>query len=501
MEYPAAGSAATTARSESRRPRRGAAGYSAAMELDPDRCWDRLAARDARFDGTFFVGVTSTGIYCRPVCPARTPARERCTFFAEAASAEAAGFRACRRCRPERAPGHAPVDARSRLVRRALARIEGGALDHHKVGELAAELGVGERQLRRVFTEELGVSPLAWASTRRAALARQLLADPAMPATVAAEAAGFGSVRRMREVVGPARGRAAGGGDPTVWSDARPPFDAAAIAGFLGARSVPGVEVADASGLRRLVTWRGHLGVVRVTPAKHGVAVSVPVALAGALPQLLARVRRTFDLDCRPDRVDGVLGDDPTLAPLVRSRPGTRLPAAFEPFELAVRAIVGQQVSVRAATTLAGRVAAAYGTRVPAVDGLDTVFPTPEALAAASIDDVARLGLPGRRAAALVGLAQAVADERVDLGDGADPEEVERALLALPGIGPWTASYVVMRGLGFPDRFPAGDLGLRKALGGCTAREAERRAEAWRPYRSYAAMVLWGSLATLGGPT
>ncbi|MCB9685192.1 MAG: DNA-3-methyladenine glycosylase 2 family protein [Alphaproteobacteria bacterium] len=466
------------------------------MTMDPERCWRALKARDPRFDGLFYVGVTSTGIYCRPTCPARTPAIERCAFWRSAAEAESHGFRACLRCRPERAPGQAPCDARTRLVRRALTRLRpdrrGG------VDGLATELGVSERHLRRVFGEELGVSPRDLLASRRVALAAWLLAETALDVEEVARASGFASARTFREAFRARTGRAPSEARrrPTCEEDAlvlrldtRPPFDAAPALAFLGARAFAGVERIDVHGWARTVRLGDRVGVVRATADERGVELRVDRELVPAAAQIVDRVRRVFDLDARTDRVDEHLGADPLLAASVTAHPGLRLPAAYDPFELAVRAVLGQQISVAAATTLAGRLVAALGTPLDR-DQPSILFPSPATLAGA-MDTLRGIGLTGRRAESLANLARAVDEERVDLDDGADPEEVHRQLVALPGIGPWTASTIVMRGLGWPDAFPAGDLVLQRRLGVSDPRAALARAEAWRPWRAYAALHLW----------
>ena len=453
--------------------------------MDATTCYRALTARDARFDGVFFVGVETTGIYCRPVCTARTPRRERCAFFASAAAAERAGFRACLRCRPELAPGRAPVDSVPRLVAAATARIEEGYLNERSVEDLATELGVAARHLRRAVHAVLGVSPAELARTRRLALAKQLLHDTDLGLTEVALAAGFGSVRRFNaaflETFGepPSRIRRARAGRAAPGLELRlgyrPPFDWARLLGFLRARAVPGVEEVGEDEYRRPGI------VVRDDAAASCLRVELAPALAGRAMAVTAKLRALFDLDARPDEIAAVLGRDRRLARSLAARPGLRLPGAFDPFEIAVRSILGQQVTVRAATTLAARLVARAG----------GAHPTPAWLAAASVDEIAGLGLPAARARALIGLGAAISSGAIRLERGADPAALITALDALPGIGPWTAQYVAMRALGWPDAFLAGDLIVRRALGDVTAAEAARRAEAWRPWRAYAVMHLW----------
>ena len=471
--------------------------------LTDDARYSALLTRDPRFDGVFFVGVSTTGIYCRPICPARTPGRTRCTFYPTPAQAEAAGFRACFRCRPELAPGNADVDAVDALVSSAAQKIAEGALNERSVDDLAVELGVSARHLRRATEARLGVSPVELAQTRRLALAKQLLQDTALSLTEIAFAAGFGSVRRFNAAFIERMGKA-----PSVLRrahvvetpqgltlrlDYRAPYAWAQILGFLAARAVPGIEVVADGTYRRNVRLEGHVGAIAIrrAPSRDSLLLTLAPALIPALMPLVAHVRRMFDLDARPDVIARVLAADPILAPLVRAQPGLRLPGAIDPFEASVRALLGQQVSVAAATTLAGRFAAKFGTPHAGGDGLERVFPTAAEVAAQSIDAIAKIGLPGARAAALHGFATALATGALKLGGELDA--FVAAAVALPGIGPWTANYLAMRALHLPDAFPAADLGIKKALD-ATPREAEGRAEAWRPFRSYAVMHLWHSL-------
>lgn len=483
--------------------------------LCADTCYRALAARDDRFDGLFFVAVKTTGIYCRPVCRARTPARDRCVFYRRAAEAEQAGFRACFRCRPELAPGGAPQDAVPRLVRRAVARIEAGALNERSVDDLAAELGVGPRHLRRAIQAELGISPVALAQSRRLALAKQLLQDSTLPITEVAYAAGFASLRRFHAAfrarfgVPPTalRRRQEGADDHVALRlDYRPPLDWEALLRFLAARAAPGVESVRDGTYRRTVAIGGRRGVIAVRPDGEGAAlrVEVSLSLAGALFPLAARLRRLFDLDARPDVIAACLGQSPVLAPLLRARPGLRVPGAMDGFEAAARAIVGQQVSVRAATTIWGRLVAALGERIETGETGETALrllaPTAEAVLGAGAGALRAVGLTAARAEALLHLSRAVAEGglRLASGPGADedPEETVRRLIALPGIGDWTANYIALRALGWPDALPAGDLVLRQALGVGSAAQVRALAEPWRPWRAYATLHLWAAAAT-----
>lgn len=476
------------------------------MELDPAACRAAAVARDPRFDGAFFVAVATTGIYCRPVCPARTPRADRCAYFRLAAQAEAAGYRACLRCRPEVAPR--PRADGDELVAAAVAAIDDGFLVGRSLPELAEALGVTDRHLRRAVTRALGVSPGALDRTRRLAVAKQLLHDSAASSTEIALAAGFGSVRRwnaafrahfattptgFRRRLG--RDRADGG--LTVRLDARPPFAGRELLAFLAARAVAGVELVDGDRYRRTVAVDDHVGwieVALVDGARPGVRLTVAPTLAPRLLAIVARVRALFDLDAEPAAVDAHLARDARLAPLVAACPGRRVPGAFDGLEVAVRTILGQQVSVAAASTLMGRLVARFGAPQPAPwPGLTHRTPTASTLAAATVDELAAIGLPRARAASLHGLARAIVDGRLRLERGAAPAATLDRLAAIPGFGPWTCDYLALRGLGWPDAFPAGDLVLRRALDVSTARAATAAAEPWRPWRGYAALHLWAA--------
>jgi AraC family transcriptional regulator of adaptative response / DNA-3-methyladenine glycosylase II len=485
--------------------------------LDPDACYRALVTHDARFDGAFFVGVRTTGVYCRPVCRARTPGRERCVFFPRAALAEQAGFRACFRCRPERAPGHASVDAVSRLVAAAASKIDEGALNDGSVDDLAASLGVGARHLRRVMQDELGLGPVELALSRRIAIARELLLGTSLPITDVAFASGFASVRRFnsayrahqRMTPSDVRRPLERAGAPSrsvirLVLDARPPFDAALAFSFLRARAVAGNEAFVGGAYLKAVALTGpndppRAGIVAIAPAKgkNALLVDVSTSLAPSLMTIASRVRRVFDTDADPALIGAHLSRDPLLAGRVRARPALRVMGAFDPFEWAVRAVLGQQVSVRAALTIAGRLVERFGIAVEsAIEGAPRrAWPDAARLASASEQAIASLGLTRVRAKTLRGLAAAVADGRVVLDRSTDPDATRSALLALPGVGPWTADYIAMRALGWPDAFPAGDLGLKKALGGVSSAACEARSERWRPWRAYAAAHLWMGLS------
>jgi AraC family transcriptional regulator, regulatory protein of adaptative response / DNA-3-methyladenine glycosylase II len=479
------------------------------MALDGDVCYRALSARDSRFDGVFFVGVKSTGIYCRPVCTAKTPGRRRCCFFENAALAERAGFRPCLRCRPELAPGFAPVDQARSVARAAAVRIQAGALsDGNGLEELASSLGLSSRQLRRSVRKELGVSPVELAQTNRLLLAKRLITETRLPMTRIAFASGFDSVRRFNSLfrshyrLTPGAMRrlspeAANDDTLRLVLAYRPPFNWESLIQFLAARAIPGVECVIDDRYLRTVAIGEHRGWLSVSPVagRHQLSVQLSTMLTPALPSILARLRSLFDLDCRPDLIASHLQRDARLRPLVKRNPGLRVPGAFDPFELAMRAILGQQVSVRGASTLAGRVADRFGESIqtPFAE-LNRIVPTAAGVADASVQQLASIGLPKARAESLRNLAAVVARGEIDLDPGADVVETVSKLRDLPGIGPWTADYIAMRALHWPDAFPHGDLGLMKAMNAKSARVLETEAENWRPWRAYAAMHLWQSL-------
>jgi AraC family transcriptional regulator of adaptative response / DNA-3-methyladenine glycosylase II len=480
-------------------------------ELDFDACYRAVSARDARFDGRFYTAVTTTRIYCRPICPARTPGARNVRFYRHAASAEAAGFRPCKRCRPELSPGDPGWDLRGDLIGRALRLIDDGGADEDGVAGLARRLHITERHLHRLFVTELGVGPLAVARTRRLLLAKQLLTETVLPVTDVAFAAGFGSVRQfnatMRETYGftPSELRATAGGltraarredaatTPTTVAGAegaqagpavlrlrlhgREPYDVEGVFTFLASRAIPGLEVADATSYSRVVPG----GTITLTPQRGHLALDVSVADTRQLARIVARCRRLLDLDADPAAIADALGRT-SLAPLVAARPGLRVPGTFDGFELAVRAVVGQQISVAGARTLLGRIVATAGART--ADG--HLFPTAAELLAAELDG---LGLTTRRIATLKELASRVDGGLIDLDGAQDPAEAVRELLAIPGIGPWTASYIALRALRDPDAWPTGDLVLDRRMAALDI--PKEHLERWRPWRAYAALHLW----------
>jgi AraC family transcriptional regulator, regulatory protein of adaptative response / DNA-3-methyladenine glycosylase II len=475
------------------------------------RALDRARiSRDPRFDGKFFIGVTSTGIYCRPICPVRSPKRSHIRYFATAAAAAEAGFRPCLRCRPEAAPGTPAWLGTSAVVRRGLRLIDHGALNEGSVDALAARLGIGPRHLHRLFVQHVGASPIVVAQTRRLHFAKRLLDETTLPMTEIALAAGFGSVRRFNATFQKTYGRTprelrkrhgAVSSDEVVLRLAfRPPYDWIQVRDFLAARAVPGVERVDARGYARTIaTDDGHAVVcVCALEGEDALELRVRGAAPAGLFQLSSAARRTFDLAADPARIAMALTQDALLAPLVKRRRGLRIPGAWDPFECAVRAVLGQQVSVAAGRTLAARLVARIGRPIAGgCDGLTHLFPSPAALAAANLDG---LGLTRARAGALHALASAVTQGALDFGGTV--EEVTARLTALPGFGAWTAEYVALRALAEPDAFPAADLVLRRMTsdGGqpMTMRALEARAEAWRPWRGYAALHLWRASTDAG---
>jgi AraC family transcriptional regulator, regulatory protein of adaptative response / DNA-3-methyladenine glycosylase II len=474
------------------------------MELDADACFRAVTARDRRFDGRFFVAVTSTHIYCRPVCPVRPPKRTNMRFYSSAAGAEAAGFRPCQRCRPERAPGLAPMDAVSRLVGAAIAGIEEHALSSAKVGELAASLGVSDRHLRRVTESELGVSPIELAQTQRLLLAKRLLGDTRLSQTEIAYASGFGSVRRFNALfksrygLSPRalRGSASAPEGVHCQLEFRPPFAWPHLLDYLRLRAIPGVEMADATHYRRTVSIDEHQGWIAVSLGKKDNALNVEISpsLVPVIGAVIARVKRLFDLGSLPTAVSELLLPDPLLGKAVRRIPGLRVAGAFDGFELAVRAILGQQVSVKSATTLAGRWAQAFGAPIATpYPELNRLTPSAQQMACVSVDDICALGIVGARGRCLSLLAAAVLEKRVVLTFAPNVEDQIEALMRLPGIGPWTAQYIAMRALHWPDAFPSGDLMLLRAANS-TQKQLQGLAEAWRPWRAYATHYLWQSL-------
>lgn len=478
------------------------------MTLDSTICYRALLARDARFDGRFFVAVSSTRIYCRPVCTVKPPRSENCRFYPSAAAAEVAGYRPCLRCRPELAPGNASVDATTRVAQAAASLIEDRTLNAEGLVAVASRLGITDRHLRRAFDAEFGVSPVEFAQTQRLLFAKRLLTDTGLPVTEIAFASGFGSLRRFNTLfkqryrLQPGQLRRHMQGEAVPVADAlnfelsfRPPYDWPAISTFLGTRAITGVEVLADACYRRTVRvvsdGNDHVGWVEIglLPKKPALGVAVSASLARVLPSVLSRIKALMDLSCNPTEVSEALGG------LAQRRPGMRVPGAFDGFEVAVRAILGQQVTVAAARTVASRFAAALGDPVDTpFRALTTVFPTAARVADTAAGLIARLGMPEVRAGTVVALARAVADGDLVLTPHADIEATLERLRALPGMGEWTAQYIAMRALAWPDAFPRTDFGVMKALGEKDARHVLEAGVAWRPWRAYAVMHLWNSL-------
>ena len=478
------------------------------MILNADQCYQAVLTRDARFDGRFFVAVKSTRIYCRPICRVKTPLRKNCTFYGHAAEAEVGGYRPCKRCRPELAPGRSLMEVSSELARATLAHIRQDFLAEHSLEELACKLGITDRHMRKVFQDEFGVSPVEYWQTQRLLLAKQLLTDSSLSVTSVALASGFRSLRRFnvalkeRYRMTPSELRKSGK-KPTVGKSAyfsfrlaySPPFDWERLLEFLSRRAIPGVEaIQDGTYFRTVRVTRQnreHTGFleVRNDPDAKMISVRLSDDLIPICATILDRVRRLFDLHADPVAINTALG------PLAEKRPGLRVPGSFNGFEMAVRAVLGQQVSVEGASTLAGRFAARFGAPISVtIKSLSNLFPTPERIAMASRNEIGKLGIFGRRAQTLIDIARAVHNGELLLEPGNRIEGTLRKLRSINGVGEWTAQYIAMRALSWPDAFPHTDLGLLKALKEKNPRKILEMTEKWRPWRAYAALHLWSSL-------
>ncbi|WP_298825207.1 Ada metal-binding domain-containing protein [uncultured Piscinibacter sp.] len=488
------------------------------MTLDPDAAYQALAARDARFDGRLFVGVTSTGVYCRPICRVRTPQRRNCRFFETPAQAEAASFRPCLKCRPEIAPGAgmpwSVMDASRTLARQAALELnmQAASGEAASLAALAGRLGVSDRHLRRIFAAEQGVTPMQYLQTRRLLLAKQLLTDTTMPVAQVALASGFRSLRRFNAAfaeqyrMSPSRLRGAADEAPrsgeapdavTLTLAYRAPFDHAALLRFVAQRAIPGIEEVDGVSIRRTL----RAGCLAEAPGwvearfeleRDRVQLRFAPALAASSARMVAAARHWLDLDASPASIDAALISLPGAA-------GIRLPGSLDALELAVRAVLGQQVSVAAARTLARRVVERFGTPLATPwPSLARQFPQPEVLAAAPLAEIAALGIVRQRAGALIALADAWPGLETLMSPATDPDDFIAALCELPGIGPWTAHYIAMRAFGWPDAFPPNDVAVLKAMharfGTASQRDAHAQAQAWRPWRAYAVLRLWNSL-------
>jgi AraC family transcriptional regulator of adaptative response / DNA-3-methyladenine glycosylase II len=498
--------------SETRQPKPSARGRLDVMELDFERCYRAAESRDQRFDGRFYTAVKTTGIFCRPSCPARTPQRVNVTFFPSAAAAQRAGFRACRRCRPDASPGSPEWDLRADVVGRAMRLIGDGVVDRDGVPGLASRLGYTERHLHRILTAELGAGPLALARAQRAQMARILIETTDLGFAEIAFAAGFGSVRQFNDTILEAYGRPPGdlrasraasrpgAGTIALRLAYRRPLHAASLLEFLALRAVPGVEECDRRTYRRGLTLPHGGATVELTPTDRWVTATLRLEDLRDLAPVVARCRRLFDLDADPDAVDGMLAADPALAPAIAAEPGVRVPRAVDGFETAVRAIVGQQVSIASARTTLARIvgaagrgaSCALGAEIPAESSALVGFPAADVVA--ELPDSA-FAMPTARRTTIRAVAAAVAAGKLDLEPGADRDEVTARLTEIPGIGTWTAGYVAMRAIGDPDTFLSTDLAARRgaaALGLPDApAELAAHAERWRPWRSYALIRLW----------
>ncbi len=491
------------------------------MDQDSRRLYSALRAHDSRFDGVFFVGVTSTHIYCRPICPAKAAKEANCRFFDTPQEAEQAGFRPCLRCRPELAPGSAPVDDAQRIAHLIAQGLEEGHLDE-KAGleAIADQFELSSRQIRRIVQKELGVPPIQLLLTRRLLLAKQLLTDTALPVTEVAFASGFSSLRRFNDAFNgrygmpPTRLRKAANHDAgaipesrtsTLQLSYRPPYDWKGILAFLEKRALTGIEHVTDSSYARTVQLGEARGWIKVTQSKtkHAVMVEFTHSLTPVLPALLGRVRALFDLNARPDLIATHLSEDLRLRAAVKANPGLRVPGAFNGFEMGLRAILGQQVTVKAATTIACRFVEAFGEPVvtPFAE-LNRLTPVPARVAAASVDEIARHGIVAARCRSIIALAGAQGSSALCLDGYAhhNPDDSIRRLAELPGIGQWTAHYIAMRALRWPDAFPKEDIAVRNNLGGVTAKEAEVMSQPWRPWRSYAVMHIWGMAKAPSSP-
>jgi AraC family transcriptional regulator of adaptative response / DNA-3-methyladenine glycosylase II len=486
------------------------------MQFDADHCHRAFETKDARFDGWFFAGVTSTGIYCRPSCPARTPKRENRRFFLTAAAAQAAGFRACKRCRPDASPGSPEWDTRADLVGRLMRLIGDGVVDREGVTGLASRVGFSERHVHRCLVDAVGAGPLALARAQRAQAARILLETTDLRMAPLALAAGFASIRQFNDTVREVfastptelRRRARRGDGKRSPADGirlrlpyRAPFEGEELIAFLGARAVPGLEEIVDGAYRRSLRLPHGAGVAELRPADDHVQATLHLDDLRDLGPAVQRCRRLLDLDSDPQTIVDHLAHDSLLGPLVQAKPGRRVPGHVDAHELAIRAVLGQQVSLAGAATLASRLTQAHGEPLAQpLGGVTHLFPSAEALARADI-----AGMPASRVTAIKTLAKALATGEIDLGAGTDRDKAQRQLLALPGVGPWTVSYIAMRALRDPDAFLAGDLGIRKALEllqqDPSPAGALKLAEHWRPYRAAASQHLWGLLTKAQAPS
>ncbi len=481
------------------------------MKFDPAVCYRAVLARDARHDGRFFTCVKTTGIYCRPICPARPPKLKNCVFVPTAAAAQEAGYRPCLRCRPESSPDLDAWRGTSATVSRALKLIESGALDENDVDDLADRLQIGQRHLRRLFRQHIGAAPVTVAQTRRVLLAKQLIHQTDLSMIDIAMASGFGSVRRFNETFGqlygrpPSELRRRATSDRSSWPQVqlllpyRPPYDWEAMICFLQVRAITGVEVVTSDRYSRVIELGDAVGTIHVThaPEQSALRVAVRFPQLSALSTIITRIRRMFDLSAEPGAIAEVLSADPILAALLKARPGLRVPGGWDGFEIAVRAVLGQQITVKGATGLAGRIAAAIGTTTGVgadESGLTHAFPRPERFKLSALNG---LGIVPARGAALVDIAGATAGDPHLFDPRKDLEDAIAHLRELPGVGEWTAQYIAMRAMGESDAFLAGDVAVQRALAvrgnRMTTAKLLARADRWSPWRAYAVVHLWMS--------
>jgi len=478
------------------------------MENSRETYYRALQTRDKRFDGKFFTGVLTTGIFCRPICPARTPKKQNCQFYPTAAAAMDAGLRPCLRCRPEAAPGSPAWNGVATTVARALRLIDDGVLDEMGVHGLAERLGVSTRHLSRLFAEHLGASPFSVARSQRILLAKKLISETDLPLSQIAIHSGFNSVRRFNDALKktyrrtPSELRRNASAAPTEIDSIkiklayRPPYAWNQVSGFLQTRAIPGVEEVGPWGYRRSIRLGGKPSIVEAIPDTTSDQLKVKFTLndVGSLQSAVNKIRVLFDLDVDCEPIHQQFSADPILVKHVKKNPGLRVPGAWDVFELSVRAILGQQISVAAASTFAGRLVQKFGhpLKVSVPTSTTHLFPLPEELAN---EDLTVIGLPRKRAESITGLARGFPNTMIKIDRARSLEEVEQVLCQLPGIGPWTAQYIAMRALGYPDAFPVGDLGLIRSLKALNPKAdsnaLSKHAEHWRPWRAYAAMHLW----------
>jgi AraC family transcriptional regulator, regulatory protein of adaptative response / DNA-3-methyladenine glycosylase II len=470
--------------------------------MNSEQYYEALSARDRRFDGVFFVAVKTTSIYCRPICPSRRPQKQHCEFFQLAAAAEVAGYRPCLRCRPELAPGNAPIDAQQRVVGAALRYLDRIEEASQSIPDLANTFRFSDRHFRRILKKQLGVSPIQLMQTRRLLLAKQLLTDTKLTMNEVALASGFKSLRRFNSLfrqryrLAPMALRkdsrkGESGSECTFLLSYRPPFCWKSLLRYFRRRCYRGAEFVNGTQYFRTVRIGPSRGWISIENDSRKLALKIEVTpdLLSVLLPLIARLRRLFDLDASPESIAAALGS------LASGNPGLRVPGAFDGFEVAMRAVLGQQISVPAATTIASRIVERYGERIDTpFPELKFIVPAAHQIAALPVSELRKVGLTEARATTLAGLAQAVAGEKINFLNVVSWEESVKQLLQVPGVGPWTAGYIAMRVLGWPDAFPHQDLGLQKALSVKKAADALALAEKWRPWRAYAAMQLWNSL-------